>query len=80
MNNTCGIIFIGDSLTHDNNGCLRQKNNHKVHIFKDKRNGKLIAWEEDFECKCGCWDKYDKGDPDVCCLYWDIDNVNESQP
>lgn len=70
----CNILFLGHGGGEpiDKNGCLRKDNHFDHHIFKDEY-GKLVAWEDDYTCKCGCWDDGDYGS--VCKTYWNVGKV-----
>ena len=72
---TCGIIFPYNDL-QDNNGCLKQDNHYDSHVFKNN-DGKLIAWQDDGECNCGCWDEYENGTSDVCKVYREVKSISE---
>lgn len=75
MESICGILAPNHLSGHkDEYGCLKKHAHIDNHVFKDQ-NGKLISWEEDFSCECGCWDKYDAGDPDVCVLYIEVHSI-----
>lgn len=67
----CGIIAHGfEPAFADENGCHKEEGHHDHHecVTTD---GRKIAWEDDYNCNCGCWDDYDN-DPDVCKIYWEI--------
>ncbi len=67
---TCGTIFPGKDFK-DDSGCLKQSGHNDHHVCKtpDER---LMAWEDDYDCTCGCWQE-DDGDP--CMVYWKVDNI-----
>lgn len=75
--NVCGIMSRDYLSGHkDINGCLKPHAHNDAHVFRDQ-NGKLVKWEDDYNCTCGCWDEYDKGDPDVCIIYCEVKNIND---
>lgn len=71
----CGIIFPYSDY-HDEEGCLKQECHiDDSHVFKNEK-GELIAWQDDTECNCGCWNDYErKGD--VCVVYRVVLSINE---
>lgn len=69
----CNIIFPENDFK-DTDGCLK-RNGHNDHHVCRTPDGKLIAWEDDYECNCGCWDDYELGDSRVCMLYWEVKNI-----
>lgn len=75
---SCGILFLREHSHVDNHGCLKPHAHNDSHIFLDHA-GRFIEWEDDYACKCGCWDDYDKGDPNVCGVYQDITQVIEEK-
>jgi hypothetical protein len=71
--NTCTILFPRhEPGISDTGGCLRQYAHFGPHVFRNA-NGKLIAWEDDYSCKCGCWDEEDYAD--VCGVYREVDMI-----
>lgn len=69
----CGTLFHRNDFK-DESGCLKPNGHNDFHVCKTDK-GKLIAWEDDYDCNCGCWDDYEKGDGEVCMLYWEVDNI-----
>lgn len=63
---TCGIIFSGDEFK-DVSGCLKPNAHNNAHVCRIE-SGELMEWEDDYECKCGCWDDYEN-DQEVCIIY-----------
>ena len=69
----CGILFHRRDFK-DESGCLKPKGHNDFHVCKTDK-GTLMGWEDDYSCKCGCWDDYEKGDSEVCMVYWEVDNI-----
>lgn len=69
----CAIIFPRKNDIDDVSGCLKPEGHNDHHVCKN-RNGELIAWQDDFECTCGCWDD-DDGRP--CGIYWKVNSITE---
>ena len=67
----CGIVFPKDDFV-DDNGCLKKDCHNDAHIFRTK-SGKLIQWEYDESCNCGCWDRREEsnGMEQPCIVYED---------
>jgi hypothetical protein len=65
--NLCNALFTGSDFK-DVTGCLKHyaHNDHHVCRTADDR---LMAWENDYGCECGCWED---GDGDVCRVYWEV--------
>lgn len=79
MNNKdiCGILAPNYLSGHvDQYGCIKECGHNDNHIFKDQ-NEKLVSWEDDYSCTCGCWDDYEKGDNEVCIIYHEINNIED---
>lgn len=75
--NICGILAPIHLNGHiDNDGCIKKCGHNDNHIFKDQ-NGKLISWEDDYSCGCGCWDDYEKGDNESCIVYYEVKNLED---
>ncbi len=54
--NYCGTLFpMSDFDVSDCSGCLKASGHNDAHIFRHK-NGSYVQWEDDYSCKCGCWD------------------------
>lgn len=64
---TCGILFQRNSPVEpkDEHGCILEDAHNSAHVFKDDQ-GRLIEWEDDYSCTCGCWDDAEGG---VCMVY-----------
>ena len=60
----------------DENGRLKPECHNDAHVFRDQ-NGKLIKWEDDYSCKCGCWDDYDEHDSQACVVFQEVKNIND---
>lgn len=71
----CGILYTRNDFK-DPDGCLKPHAHNDHHICRTS-DGNLIAWEDDYGCKCGCWDQYEKGDCEVCMVYWEVKSINE---
>lgn len=73
MNNdkkiVCGSIFTRTDF-EDISGCLKPNGHNDYHVCKTK-DGDFVAWEDDYNCKCGCWDDYEN-DEEVCMVYWKV--------
>jgi len=52
----------------DSTGCLKQDAHNDSHISITTDN-RIIEWEDDYSCKCGCWDEYSAGSDEVCRVY-----------
>jgi len=67
---TCGILFPSrHNDFKDESGCLKGIAHNDAHIYLAK-DGKYYEWEDDYSCKCGCWDD---DDDDVCMVYNVVD-------
>lgn len=70
--NKCCIICpegeYGSSEYKDENGCIKQEGHHDYHAFESSE-GKIIAWEDDYDCpnECDCWDKGGN-----CIVLWEL--------
>lgn len=75
--NNCGIL-AGNLVWQykDINGCLKPESHNDAHVFKTQ-DGKLIKWEDDYSCKCGCWDDYDEHDSEACVVFQEVENIND---
>jgi hypothetical protein len=70
----CGIMF-GRNDFGDVTGCLKPYAHNDFHICKT-RDGRFMAWEDDYKCTCGCWnEEYN----DVCRIYWEVDKNSLNQ-
>jgi hypothetical protein len=66
MSNLCNILCPIVELI-DKNGCIKKEAHNDSHIFVSP-DGSHIEWEDDYSCKCGCWD--DESDlKNVCKIY-----------
>ncbi len=74
-NGLCNILFCGYSASepYDESGCLKPDGHFDHHVFMSD-DGKLIAWEDDEECTCGCWDNIEH-DTRVCMVYWEVKTI-----
>lgn len=50
----------------DTTGCILPENHEGHHKFIDHENRKVINWEDDENCDCGCHEE--EGYP--CLLFW----------
>lgn len=66
----CGILFQGHEFT-DTNGCIKPDAHNDFHVCLTDE-GKNMAWQDDYDCKCGCWENYDNAPDEVCKIYWEI--------
>lgn len=56
---TCGIIsHLDDQAICDKDGCLKPDAHNDAHVFKNA-DGIYVEWEDDYGCKCGCWEDED---------------------
>ncbi len=67
--NRCHTLFPRKDDVNDETGCLKENAHNDSHICQT-RNGRLIEWEDDYSCKCGCWDEDDYGS--ACIIYNDV--------
>ncbi len=68
----CSVLFRRRDFK-DVSGCLKPYAHNDFHVCKTDK-GIFMAWEDDYNCKCGCWDEYEDGDNEVCMLYWQVDD------
>jgi hypothetical protein len=54
----CYILHPNRNDVDDDSGCLKKSGHNDSHICKTK-NGEYVEWEDDYTCKCGCWDDLD---------------------
>ncbi len=73
--NLCSILFRGFAIVdpEDESGCLKPYAHNDHHVFRTPE-GKLIAWQDDDECQCGCWDDIEH-DTNVCKIYWEVKTI-----
>lgn len=79
MSGVCGIFFpkLGTYCKHvDESGCNLHEDHQGDHRFTDTK-GRLVAWEDDLSCDCGC--NQDE-DSQPCVLYRDITNSTLVKP
>ena len=77
MMDVCGILAPMVLSGHiDEDGCIKECGHNDNHIFK-VQNRKLISWEDDYSCQCGCWDSYEDGDNESCVVYYEIENIED---
>ena len=70
----CGLLFPTDRNDHsitDNEGCIKT-GCHDKHVFVNEQTGKMIEWEYDYGCDCGCTDDIENNSNDVCIIYSEI--------
>jgi hypothetical protein len=72
----CHILFTGDIFTDDPDGCLKPSAHNDHHVFR-AADGRLMAWEDDYGCKCGCWDDWEEYGGDVCGFFWEVKSIEE---
>lgn len=60
---------------HDASGCLKPSGHFDHHVFRTDE-GQLVAWQDDEECTCGCWDDIEH-DSRVCMLAWNVNTIND---
>lgn len=70
----CHIHFPRSDF-NDASGCLKSEAHNDHHICRTDK-GALMAWEDDYDCDCGCWDDEDDLN-DVCRVYWEVKSINE---
>ena len=73
----CNILFPADDF-EDVSGCLKKYAHNDVHICITKK-GEYMEWEDDYSCKCGCWDEWEAGDSRVCMVYRVVGQVEEDE-
>lgn len=71
MADVCHILFCRSEF-NDITGCLKPSAHNDHHVCRTS-DGRLMAWEDDYECNCGCWDdeEYDS----VCRVYWEVKEI-----
>jgi len=74
MKDTCGIYFWDYDYFKDTTGCLKEYGHEGGHLFKDNM-GRLIEWEDDFTCNCGCLED-DDDLINICKIYKEIKDEN----
>lgn len=78
VDNRCYTLFVRhrhEPGIHDEDGCLKQHGHLDAHVFKNK-DGKLIAWDYDWDC--GCDDCKSESLDDMCAIYKEVKDVNET--
>jgi hypothetical protein len=70
MSNQCDTIFPWADFK-DISGCLKPHGHNDEHVCRTNK-GELMAWQDDYECTCGCWEE-DDGHP--CMIYWKVDDI-----
>jgi hypothetical protein len=68
---SCGICYPYPNEFKGMTECIKPHAHNDFHVFRTE-NGGLIAWEDDDQCGCGCWDDWEKGDGLVCTKYWQV--------
>jgi hypothetical protein len=63
----CSCLFTYNDF-RDISGCLKPHAHNDAHVCENDK-GEYIEWEDDYSCKCGCWDDYEAGDSRVCIVY-----------
>jgi len=58
----------------DEHGCLKDEGHNDAHVCRNS-DGKLIEWEEDYECDCGCWDEWEDDGDAPCIIYSEVDKI-----
>lgn len=73
----CGVIFHRPNDIDDISGCLKPFAHNDAHICKSS-DGKYYEWEDDYECKCGCWDECEgsNGMEKPCAVYSEVPPYN----
>lgn len=72
----CSILFPADDFT-DVSGCLKKSAHNNAHICKTNK-GEYMEWEDDYDCKCGCWDEWEEfGGGTVCMTYGVVGQIDE---
>lgn len=69
----CSILFPSNDF-EDDSGCLKPSGHFDHHVCRTI-DGKLMAWQDDDECICGCWDDIEN-DPNVCMVYWEVKTID----
>jgi hypothetical protein len=69
----CHINFPANDF-NDVSGCLKKYAHNDAHICLTNK-GEYMEWEDDYECKCGCWDEWEAGDSRVCMVYRVVGNT-----
>lgn len=70
MTDICGILFTRSDFK-DESGCLKPSAHNDNHICRTT-DGRLISWEDDYTCNCGCWKDEDDLE-NVCKVYREVD-------
>jgi hypothetical protein len=73
MTEKCSILFPYPNDHKDVTGCLHEHHNDGIHVFRNSL-GQLIAWHEDENCNCGCWDTYED-DGLSCLIQWEVEEI-----
>ena len=71
------LVGFRDCFSDDVSGCLKSANHFDGHLSLLK-NGKIVEWEDDMTCECGCWDSYDTGFSDDTCKIFHYISVDEA--
>lgn len=63
------LVPFKDSIwtTRDSEGCVLKSNHDGAHV-SILDDGRIIQWEDDYSCNCGCWD-CEHELHDVCKVY-----------
>lgn len=69
--NNCAIQF-GRRDFVDVSGCLKPSCHYDHHVCRTA-DGRLMAWQDDGECTCGCWAEDDYNS--VCRVYWEVASI-----
>lgn len=69
----CGTLFPREDFK-DDTGCLKERAHNDAHVCKTPY-GKLIKWEEDYECDCGCWDDLEDDGDTPCIVYFEVNEI-----
>lgn len=69
---TCGTIFSRKDFI-DDSGCLKPNGHNDFHVCRTE-SGELMAWQDDEDCTCGCWDDEDDLN-NVCKVYWRVESI-----
>lgn len=67
MSKACGILYPGDEFK-DHDGCIKPHAHNNAHVF-NLPDGRQVEWEDDYSCKCGCWDEWEDSGEQVCLVY-----------
>lgn len=65
----CFSLYPNDEFK-DSDGCIKPDGHDDAHVFRNEY-GKLIKWEDDFNCtqKCDCWEEGGN-----CLIYREIED------